>query len=123
MENEVKNNIVGKPMYKCGICGKVYDNIEDRMNCEKKCIHDLKVKNEKIKQEQKEKERKSMEDSINGLANQYYNMIDKYINIYHTYPNVTINNKNNTINVTHDPVYNSFELPFYNWFNHFTNLM
>ena len=31
-----------KTIFKCGICQKVYNNVEDRMQCETKCIKDLK---------------------------------------------------------------------------------
>ena len=33
-----ENKIYSKPQYKCGICGTIFDSIEERMNCEANCI-------------------------------------------------------------------------------------
>ena len=32
------DKICAKPMYKCAICGEVYDSIAQRMNCEQTCL-------------------------------------------------------------------------------------
>lgn len=32
------NKICATPMYKCAICGEVYDSIAQRMNCEQTCL-------------------------------------------------------------------------------------
>ena len=32
------DNMCEKPMYKCAICGGVYDSIAQRMNCEQTCF-------------------------------------------------------------------------------------
>lgn len=38
MNRNNENNMYGKPQYKCAICDKVYDSVQERMNCEMKCI-------------------------------------------------------------------------------------
>lgn len=32
------NKMYNKPMYKCAICGEIYDSVQDRMNCEMTCV-------------------------------------------------------------------------------------
>jgi len=47
----------------CGYCGKEYDNVEDRMECEKKCRAEI------LKKEEKEKEAKRNEEMDNDYSN------------------------------------------------------
>ena len=35
--NKDENNMYVKPQYKCAICGEIYDDVQNRMNCEIKC--------------------------------------------------------------------------------------
>ena len=46
--------------YSCGICGKAYPTIEERMTCEKQCY-------DKSKKEEAEKIKKRLEDEKNAL--------------------------------------------------------
>lgn len=92
MENEVKDVNIPKKMYKCAVCGKIYDNIQDRMNCERKCIEEVKAKNEELLKAKREQEKLDMEKDINNAANKYYEMLNNYIDKYKTYPKVTIKN-------------------------------
>ena len=36
-----------RPAYKCGICGKEYEKIADRMNCEMKCVKNMEEEEKK----------------------------------------------------------------------------
>ena len=36
MKNE--NKAYAKPQYKCGICGEIYDSVQERSNCEMMCV-------------------------------------------------------------------------------------
>ena len=51
-------------MYKCEICGKEYENIEDRVACETKCLHDRKVAEEKRKKIKLEQEKETRKQEI-----------------------------------------------------------
>lgn len=44
------DKVCAKPMYKCAVCGEVYDSIAQRMNCEQACL-----------KKQEEEERKALE--------------------------------------------------------------
>ena len=51
------NKMAVKPMYKCAICESVFETIEERMNCERKCLIDEQIKAKKAEEERKAKER------------------------------------------------------------------
>ena len=53
-------------MYKCRICGKQYDNLEEVINCEKNCF--IKLKEEENK-EQTEKKIDAIKNTIQMLTN------------------------------------------------------
>lgn len=85
MEN--LNNIYGKLQYKCGICGNVYDSIEDRMKCEQACIHKKKEAAKKAEAEKliKEKEARKKElDEALKHAGKLLKAWNKDYGYYHT---------------------------------------
>lgn len=67
-----ENNIYAKPKYKCAICGKVYDTIEERMKCEQSCINrkkELEKKAEAAKKKaEKETRKKELDEAIKHAA-------------------------------------------------------
>lgn len=68
----MENNIYGKLQYKCGICGAVYNSIEERMNCEQACIIKQKeaakkAEAEKLRKE-KETRKKELDEAIKHAA-------------------------------------------------------
>lgn len=52
-----ENKMYAKPQYKCAICGEIYDDVQDRMNCEMKCLK-KKQEEEKAAAEAKKKAEK-----------------------------------------------------------------
>lgn len=86
----MENNIYGKLQYKCGICGSVYNSIEERMNCEMACIKkqkeaEKKAVAEKMRKE-KETRKKELDEAIKHTAKLleawnkdygFYRMIDE----------------------------------------------
>lgn len=53
-----------KNMYTCAVCGKSYDAIEDRVNCESKCLAELKKVSEEKKKNEYEAKRRESEKAI-----------------------------------------------------------
>ena len=51
MENN--NKMYYKPTYKCGICGKEYATIAERMQCEQTCLCKQEEDAQKLAEEQK----------------------------------------------------------------------
>lgn len=44
-------------MYKCSICGKDYDNVKDRAECEIRCIHAAEEESKRLAKQKAEDER------------------------------------------------------------------
>lgn len=66
-----------KKTYECEYCGKVYDNEEDCLACEEKCIKAKEQKASKLADlqwalEDRYKERLSYEKAISGLQEKYF---------------------------------------------------
>lgn len=80
--NEKNNNTVYKPVYKCAICGKSYDNIADRIKCETACLkqqeEDAKKAAEAKKAADKSKRKKELSDAIEHAAK----LLDEYMKDY-----------------------------------------
>lgn len=73
-------------MYKCGICGKEYENIEDRIACETKCLHDRKVAEEKCKQMKLEKEKETRRKEVQMAWDHYSDLLKAFIEDYGSSP-------------------------------------
>ena len=76
------NNIYAKKFYKCGICEKTYESIQDRMNCEMTCIKKQKEEEARLAKEklQAEKDARCI-DASNALDNAF-NLVSQYIKDY-----------------------------------------
>lgn len=64
-----------KVYYYCDICGKMYANEKDALECEKKC---------KEKLEAKSKKKKEKEERVKEIET----MIEKFINDYGSFPEI-----------------------------------
>lgn len=72
-------------IYKCGVCGKAYDSIEDRAKCEMACLkkqeEERKLAAEKKKKEEKAARKKEVDDAIKHAQD----LINKYTADYGVY--------------------------------------
>ena len=115
MENE-------KRMYTCAVCGKQYDNIKDRMNCERKCIEELTKKNEEAEKAKTKAEKAAKEQEINDIFNRYYDLLNDYINKYKEYLVIISNHKSNRYyDHSNDNINNNMLNPLLNnfWLHNF----
>ena len=94
----MENKMYAKPQYKCAICGEIYDELKNRVNCETKCIkkqEEEAKKAEELKKQQEHAARKAdtdakvkaMIDAVNAYTKDYgfytydgevYNMINDF---------------------------------------------
>lgn len=86
-----------KPQYRCAICNTPYDEIEDRMKCEQKCLKKQEEERKKRKQEAmkaKEKERyQEVVDAVNKACDLYNKYLKDYGSFTYsdgTFPNSSI---------------------------------
>lgn len=92
--NEFKNNLKSEhvkvtkvenekdAIYVCGICGKPYSTIEDRMACEKKCYDERKAAIEALKKQRLAEERDARKAEIETKAAELNELIRKFVKDY-----------------------------------------
>lgn len=69
-------------MYTCAICGESYETVEERVECESKCLVERKKADEDKKREEYEKKRKSSENEIYAALSVVNEMIATHIKDY-----------------------------------------
>lgn len=90
MTNE--NKMYNKPMYKCGICGEVYDTIAERMTCERTCLEKQEAEAKKAAEAKKKEEQKIRKAEVdlaikqaNEATDNANKLMRKYIADYGSY--------------------------------------
>ena len=63
-KKNLKANVAEEAIYVCGICGKPYSNIKERMECESKCYEERKKAEEALKKQKLVKERDARKEEI-----------------------------------------------------------
>lgn len=96
-------------VYKCGICGKEYSTVEERMECERKCI------------EAKEKQKEEL--SRINLKNKKQKALDKIHQMEKERDEIanTVDLKQQEINEAYAKFYKEFGDPWWTFFNSFLN--
>lgn len=74
--------------YTCGICGKSYDNIEDRIKCETKCVEERKKYEAERKKNEAEAKRKNDTKKVYDALNNAENALHEY---YKEHNSLTLN--------------------------------
>ena len=80
-----ENRICAKPQYKCGICGKIYDDVQDRMNCEMNCIKRQKEEEKKAAEAKKKAEKDARCTEVSKALDNAYKLINDYVKDYGPY--------------------------------------
>ena len=75
-------------MYTCEICGKKYDNLKDRANCELKCFTDREAAEEKKRKMEKKRKQTESEKVVLELLTYADETLHNHIETYGT---ITIN--------------------------------
>lgn len=79
------NKICAVPMYKCGVCGEIYDSIAQRMNCEQTCLKKQEEEERKAAEEKKAAEYETRKNEVDNAFNIAYELKDKFIADYGRY--------------------------------------
>ena len=74
-----------KEAYKCGICNKPYDNIEERMACESKCYAKRKEEEEKRKKDELAEAKKARKEEVDLACKKYLELRSAYLKDYGHY--------------------------------------
>ena len=87
-----------KEAYKCGICNKSYDKIEDRMACECKCYKELKEAEEEKRKQELEAAKQSRKEEVDVAYRKYLELRGAYLKDYGHYTYSFINRDGNNSN-------------------------
>ncbi|MDD6827986.1 MAG: hypothetical protein PUE12_18110 [Oscillospiraceae bacterium] len=71
--------------YKCAICGKNYNTIEERIKCEINCVTERKEVEKKMKEEQLKSDEQARYDHIKTLLSEANDEIKAYLNDYESF--------------------------------------
>ena len=73
-----------KEYFYCGVCGNPYETVEERAQCETKCIEELKKLEEEKKRNEYEEKRKESAESIYEALDNINEMLADHFEKYHS---------------------------------------
>ena len=79
------NKMYCKPIYKCGICGKEYPSIAERMKCEQACLRKQEEDAKKAAEAKKNAEKNTRKDEVTQAIEYASELLNKYISDYGAY--------------------------------------
>lgn len=71
--------------FKCAVCGKSYDTIDERSTCETKCLRARKEAEALKKMHEEKEERLNSEKEINEVLDKADKMVREYLNKYENF--------------------------------------
>lgn len=71
-----------KAHYRCAICGKSYDTIDERVACETKCLASRKKAQEELKKKKLEEEKAARKDEIEKKYKELTTLVKDYCHDY-----------------------------------------
>lgn len=80
-----ENRMCDNHTYHCAICGKTYYSVQERMNCEMKCLKAQKEAEEKAALEQKNKEQARRKAEVDEAFKNLLKLHDAYVKDYGYY--------------------------------------
>lgn len=83
MNNE--NKMYTKQVFKCGICGKEYSNVQDRANCELNCYKKQQEEKKKAAEAKKKEEQKARHDEVTKAIDGACALMNRYVKDYGHY--------------------------------------
>lgn len=79
------NKMYCKPIYKCGICGKEYPSIAERMKCEAACLKQQEEEAKKAAETKKKAEKDARTAEVTQAIEHASDLLNKYINDFGAY--------------------------------------
>jgi hypothetical protein len=79
------NRTYAKPVYKCAICGEVYETISKRMNCEQACLKKQEEEARKAAERKKEAEYAERKAKVDKAYETFIKLRDQFVKDYGSY--------------------------------------
>lgn len=77
-----EKNVYCKFTYKCGICGKEYNNVLDRAKCEIECSHKAEEEAKKTEEAKKKEEQKTRKAEVDTAFEHLHKLVTAYVKDY-----------------------------------------
>ena len=71
--------------YRCGVCGRGYDTIGERSQCEQVCLRKQKEEAERIAAEKKKEEKRQRQAEVTAALDNAFALVNKFIEDYGSY--------------------------------------
>jgi uncharacterized protein YaiL (DUF2058 family) len=81
----MENKMCTKLQYKCAICGEVYDELKDRVNCETKCIKKQEEEAKQAAELKKQQEHAARKADTDAKVKAMIDAVNAYIKDYGFY--------------------------------------
>ena len=81
----MENKMYTKPQYKCGVCGKIYDSIIERAQCEVMCVKKQEEEAKKAAELKKQAEQETRHKEVVDAYNNFHDLLKKYTKDYGTF--------------------------------------
>lgn len=79
------DKMCAKPMYKCAVCGGVYDSIAQRMNCEQACLKKQEEEAKKAAERKRAAEYEARKREVDIAFDHAYELKEKFLKDYDSY--------------------------------------
>lgn len=81
----MENKMYAKPQYKCAICGTIYDDLRDRINCEAECLMKQEVEEKKAAEIKKKEAQDARHKEVVEAYDRFHELLEKYTADYGTF--------------------------------------
>ena len=81
----MENQVYCKKAYKCGICDNEYKTVQERMNCEIKCVKKQQEAERKAAEEKKLAEQKLRKEAVDEAIKRASKLQNEYVKDYGHY--------------------------------------
>lgn len=81
----MENKMFAKPMYKCAICEKIFEDVLSRANCELECIKRVEEEARKAEEAKKKEEQNIRKAEVDAAVSIAFDLMDKYIEDFGNY--------------------------------------
>lgn len=83
--NKDDKKVYVKSQYTCAICGKIYDEVQERMNCEMKCLKKKQEEEKKTAEAKKKAEKDARKKEVDEAFESFMKLYDAYTKDYGRY--------------------------------------
>ena len=81
----MENKMYAKHQFKCGFCGKIFDDLKDRVACEASCLMLHEEAEKKAAELKKKAEQEARHAEVTKLINDARVALNKYVDDYGVY--------------------------------------